>query len=124
MKTEKTIDTNTLIAEAASSEHKEAYKILDRNADYRIGVGARTAPPNHPSFFVEILIYLSRDDNKADLRILERSLACLKELQARNFKTVFQDDNCISCEAQVSGEKLESEYELTKSLVQSIFSET
>ena len=124
MKTEKTIDTNTLIAEAASSEHKEAYKMLDRSLNYRIGVGARTAPPNHPSFFVEILIHLSRDDNKADLRILERSLACLKELQARNFKTVFQDDNCVSCEAQVSGEKLESEYDLTKSLVQSIFSET
>ena len=124
MKTEKTIDTNTLIAEAASSEHKEAYKTLDRNLNYRIGVGARTAPPNPPSFFVEILIYLSRDDNKVDVRILEKSIACFKELQARNFKTVFQDDNCISCEAQVSGEKLESEYQLIKSLVQSIFSET
>jgi hypothetical protein len=123
MKENTPLDAAVLLKEAKTSEHQEAYRALERTLNYRIGMGVRLTPPNPPSFFVEILVYLSPDDNKVDVRILEKSLACLKALQARNFKTIFQDNNCISCEAQVSAEKLESEYELTKSLAQSNFNE-
>ena len=115
------IKTKTLITEATASEHKEAYKTLDKNKEYRIGAGARITSPNHPIFFIEILIYLTHDYDKADIEVLEKGLTCTKALQERKFKTVFQDDNCISCETEVSEEKLESEYERTKALVQSIF---
>ena len=121
MNAEKTINVEALVAEAESSEHKEAYTTLNRAANFRIGIGARIASPNRPSFFIEILIHLSHDSNEADLHVLEKSLALLKALQARGFKTVFQGDNWVSCEAQVSNENLTTEYEWATSLVQSVF---
>ncbi|MCJ7560283.1 hypothetical protein MUO79_06655 [Candidatus Bathyarchaeota archaeon] len=118
---EKIIDVNKLISEASSSEHKESYQTLDRDANFRIGVGARTVPQNNPSFFVEILIRLSSDSSELDLDVLEKCLVVLKAFRARGFKEVFQDDNCVSCEAQVSSADLLKEYEMAKTVVRSVF---
>lgn len=121
MKEDPLLNATTLLKEAENSEHQEAYRTLEKTLNYRISVGARLTPPNPPYFFIEILIYLSIDDGKVDLRVLEKSLSCLRELQARRFKTVFQDGNCIACEEQVSKEKLKPEYERAKSLIAKIF---
>jgi hypothetical protein len=115
------INPSALAAEAESSEHKEAYKLLYRNARFRIGSGARITSPNNPTFFLEILIHLTSENNEVDMQVLEKTTSTLKELQARNFKTTFQDNNCISCEAAVAKEKLKTEYEWAKTMVNSIF---
>jgi hypothetical protein len=94
MKENEQLDAKALLEEAKASEHGEAYRTLDKNPNFRIGVGVRLTPPNKPSFFVEILIYLCPSFRNADLDVLEKSLTCLKELKARNYALTCQDGNC------------------------------
>jgi hypothetical protein len=121
MKQNTPIGVAALLEEAKASEHKEAYQTLERTVNYRIGRGVRLTPPNPPSFFVEILIYLAPENGKVDLRVLEKIISALRELQERGFRALFQDDNCLSCEAQVPAERLTAEYERDKALMKNIF---
>jgi hypothetical protein len=105
-----------------ASEHKEAYRTLDRNQNFRIGIGVRLNSPSAPSFFVEILIFLCPSLSTANLEALEKSLTCLKKLQARNYSLIGQDDNCISCETATPAQNLAEEYAAVKSLLKAIFS--
>jgi hypothetical protein len=121
MKETKTLEVKALLEEAKASEHREAYKTLDRNPNFRIGIGVRLTPPNTPSFFVEILVYLCPSLSDADLTVLEKSLTCLKRLQARNFSLTCQDGNCVSCEKTTPVQNLPEEYAAVKSLTEAIF---
>jgi len=115
------IDIKVLLKKAQDSEHKEAYMPLDKSPRFRIGVGVRLTPPDSSSFFVEILIYLCSSSSAPDLKLLENSLICLKELQARNYILTCQDDNCISCETAVQVQNLTEEYVEVKSLIKAHF---
>ena len=121
MKEDKMFDTKMLIEGAKDSEHMEAYKTLDRKQNFRIGIGVRLKPSDAPSFFVEILIYLCPTFNKADLRVLEKSLEFLKKLQVRNYSLICQDGNCISSEKAVLSKQLAEEYSAVKSLIKKVF---
>jgi hypothetical protein len=121
MKETKPLDAAALLEEAKASEHEEAYRTLDKNQNFRIGVGVRLTPPNPPSFFVEILIYLCPSFRNADLTVLEKSLTCLKELKAKNYTLTCQDGNCVSCEATVSSGRLAGEYGKVKALMNASF---
>jgi hypothetical protein len=114
----KPIDADALIKEARTSEHKEAYKLLERNHTFRIGVGARVDLSDAPSFFIEIIISLCSNSSEVDLQNLEKILLCLRALQAREYSMVYQDGNCISCERSLSAQSLPAEYEAIKSLVE------
>ena len=122
MKESKPLDTKTLLEDAKASEHEEAYRTLDKNLNFRIGIGVRLTSPSAPSFFVEILIYLCPSLSTVDLEALEKSLTCLKELQARNYSLISQDDNCISCETTIPAQNLSEEYAAVRSLLKAIFS--
>ena len=121
MKTAASIDPTILLNEAKASEHHEAYRTLEKAVNYRIGVGVRLNPPNPPHFFVEILLYLTPNEDHVDIAILEKSVSALKELQAKGFTATFQDGNCISCETQVPQERLPAECELEKTLIKNTF---
>ena len=121
MKETKPLDAAALLEAAKTSEHGEAYRTLDKNQNFRIGVGVRLAPSNPPSFFVEILIYLCPSFRNADLTVLEKSLTCLKELKAKNYTLTCQDGNCVSCEATVSSARLAGEYGKVKALMNASF---
>jgi hypothetical protein len=110
MKENELLNAEVLLEEAKASEHGEAYRTLDKNPNFRIGVGVRLTPFHPPSFFVEILFHLCPSFRNADLDVLEKSLTCLKELKARNYTLTCQDGNCVSCEATVSAAKLIKEY--------------
>ncbi|MCW4046509.1 MAG: hypothetical protein NWE99_02970 [Candidatus Bathyarchaeota archaeon] len=81
----------------------------------------RLTPPNPPSFFVEVLIYLCPNLSNADLVTLEKSLTCLKKLKARNYALTCQDGNCVSCEAMMPAPKLADECAQVKALMQDSF---
>ncbi len=116
----KQVDAEALIKEAENAEHKEAYKPLERNKAFRIGVVARADATNHPSFFIEIIISLAPDICEVDLPHLEKTLECLKALHARRYSLTYQDDNCISCETEVSAHKIAEEYAAAKALMQTL----
>jgi hypothetical protein len=121
LKKSKPLEIKALLEEARASGHGEAFKTLERNPNCRVGVGARLPSPGGPTFFIEILIYLCPSSSEADLQALEKSLKCLKELQARNYSLTCQDDNCVSCEATVPERSLAAEYEAVNSLIKSVF---
>ena len=110
------IDFQDLQEEAERSEHKEAFRVLERRNDYRMGVGARLETPHHPSFFVEVLVNICQRSSKVDLVVLQEKLELLKELQARGYSMSCQDYSCISCETTVSSDNIASEYEFLKSI--------
>jgi len=122
MKENKPLDTKTLLKEAKNAEHKEAYRTLEKNQNYRIGIGVRLTPPNTPSFFIEILLYLCPNSTNVNLKTIEKNLTCLKALQKRNYTLTCQDDNCISCEKATPIQKLTEEYTTIKALIKTIFS--
>jgi len=110
-----------LLEEAKAGGHREAYKTLNKESNFRIGVGVRLTPTNVPSFFVEILVYLCHSLSEADLIVLEKSLSCLKQLQARNFSLTCQDGNCVSCEKATTIQNLPQEYAAVKSIAETVF---
>jgi len=122
MKENKPLDTKTLLKEAKNAEHKEAYRTLEKNQNYRIGIGVRLTPLNTPSFFIEILLYLCPNSTNVNLKTIEKNLTCLKALQKRNYTLTCQDDNCISCEKATPIQKLTEEYTTIKALIKTIFS--
>jgi hypothetical protein len=121
MKESEPLDAKALLKAAEASEHGEVYRTLDKNPNFRIGVGVRLTPPNKPSFFVEILIYLCPSFKNVDLTVLEKSLKCLKELKASNCALTCQDGNCVSCEATVSANRLAEEYGKIKAVMKASF---
>ena len=89
----------SLIEEAETSRGKEAYQLLENTPSVRIGVGARSNLPNPPSFFVEVVVKLSPQSNKVNLKKLQKNLHLLQSLQSEGFILTYQEDVSISCEA-------------------------
>jgi len=109
MEGRKRVNTRALVKEAAESEHKESYSVLERGGHYRLGVGARLDPSGKPSFFLEVLVPLCESSSIALLRDLEMRVAFLKELEARGYSLSCEDGSCISCEAILPPARLASE---------------
>jgi hypothetical protein len=112
----KPIDTEALAKEAKTSRDKESYRLLEKTPFYRIGMGARADSANSFSFFLEIVIKLSAENNEVDLQHFEKTLCLLKSLQKRGYSLTYQD-NSISCETTRSFNELSKEYAYTKSMI-------
>ena len=120
MKEKNKIDVEVLQEEAKNSEGQESFRVLERSLDHRIGVGARLTPSDHPSYFLEVLIYLCPGSSTVNLHSLESKLMLLKELQARGY-SLNCEGNCISCETTVPPQKLAAECETIESITKKIF---
>jgi hypothetical protein len=108
------------VDEAKASKDKEAYKLLEKNQTYRIGVGARIDSPDAPSFFVEVLINLSDGHGEVDLPRLEKTVICLNALHTRGYLLAY-DGNSVSCESKKGFQNLNDEYSAVKALMKSAF---
>ena len=111
------MDASALSKRAQGSIEKEAYVQLEKTTTYRIGVGARASPSTMPSFFVEVIINLSKD-RQVDLKQLEKTLSCLKSLKDRGYTLTYEDGGSISCEITCTVEDPNEEYKTIKSLIQ------
>jgi hypothetical protein len=114
----KPINVQALLEKAKVNEHKEAYRQIERNKTYRIGIGARVE--NTPSFFVEIIISLTLGSNEVDIHYLEKAINCLKHLREKNYALTYQDFNCIACEINIEPQNLTKEYTTTLKLIKRI----
>jgi hypothetical protein len=113
----KPIDSKSLMEEAKNSRDKEAYKLLEKTLSHRIGIGARADSPKPSTFFVEVVVKLSSENEEVNLPHLEKTLRLLKALQKRSYVLTYQDDNSISCEKTISILKIHHEYTQAKSIV-------
>jgi len=117
----KTIDIQALQKDAENSEHGEAYRVLNRSSNYRIGAGARLTPSGQPSFFFEVVVQSCLESSEVDLQLLEKNLVFLRKLKARGYSLNCEDDGCISCEVTVSSQNVASEYEAIRLTIKDIF---
>jgi hypothetical protein len=117
----KTIDIQALQKDAEKSEHREAYRVLDRSNNYRIGAGARVTPSGQPSFFLEVVVQSCLESSEVDLQLLEKNLMFLKELKARGYSLNCEGDGSISCEVTVSPQNIASEYETIRLTIKNTF---
>jgi hypothetical protein len=122
MKVSQEIDIQALLEKAEDSEYKEAFLVLEKSTHYRIGAGVRLQSSNHPSFFIEVLIYLCPNSSQVDLSLFEKKLNFLKELQGRTYVLMCQPDNSICSEFILSPKNLVTEYETINLIAQKIFS--
>ena len=105
------IDAHSLQEEANRSEDKEAFAVLTRIRDFRVGVGARLGSPAKPIFFIEIIASLCADRSVVNLNSLENKLLILRKLKERGYVLTCEEDEAISCELVVPSENLTLEYD-------------
>jgi hypothetical protein len=119
MKHNKSVNAKDLLRQAKASEHKEAYQLMSKTANYRVGIGARlpSAPTQTSTFFIEIIINLCPTCSAVDLVFLERALTCLKALQLKGYCLTCQDDNSILCEKLVTEQNLHNEFEKANAII-------
>jgi hypothetical protein len=114
------IDIHFLQEEAKKSEDKEAFTVLTRMPNYRVGVGARMESPEQTIFFVEIIVSLCASDHVVNLDFLKKNLAILRQLKERGYVLACEEDGTVSCELAVPLENLTVEYEATTSIIERI----
>ena len=105
------IDPHSLQEGANKSEDKEAFAVLTRIRDFRVGVGARLESPAKPIFFIEIIASLCADRSVVNLNSLENKLLILRKLNERGYVLTCEEEEAISCELAVPSENLTLEYE-------------
>ena len=112
------IKFDLLQKEAKKSEDKEAFQVLTRKANFRIGVGARLESPTKTVFFIEITANLYSGNPDLELDFLEKNLTVLRKLKKRGYSLVSDADGTVSCELTVPLKNLAREYNVTKSMIE------
>ncbi|MCD1293528.1 hypothetical protein CUJ83_00770 [Methanocella sp. CWC-04] len=101
-------------------DNAESYRIIHNSPHYRIGYGTTTVGENLFSFFVEVTLTLFNERPRVNIQTLEKDLMIIKELHRRGYTLNCHDDACISAELIVSPQKIKSEYEDVKTLIEDI----
>jgi hypothetical protein len=118
MKKTSKIDIQSLQEEAKKSEVNEAFTIVTKMQNCRIGVGARLESPETSAYFVEVLISLCTSHHPVNLDLAEKNLFLLRQLDKRGYMLNCEEDGCISCELIVSSEKLIAECEAATLIIE------
>jgi len=109
---------HSLQEEAEKSRDNEAFKVLAKIGDCRIGMGVRLESPKEPTFFIEVLVSLCTGGNHVNLNIIERKLSLLKRLNQKGYVLNCEEDGCVSCELTVQSKSLTSECVTTSSILE------
>ena len=102
-------DAGRLAGIARTSEDGEAYHIVVRAPHYRIGVGAR-ASSDAPSYFVEVVIEVFREDSPPDFAAVRDALSRAEALEARGHDLRWERDGALMGERAVSATDIEREW--------------
>lgn len=112
------INIHFLQEEAKKSEDKEAFTVLARIPNCRVGVGARLESPEQTVFFVEIIVSLCAGHHVVNLDFLEKNLAILRQLKERGYVLTCEGDGTVSCELAVPSKNLTAEYEAATLIIE------
>lgn len=121
MKESNRIHIDSLEEEAKKSEEKEAFKVLVKMQNCRVGAGARYDSADNLSFFVEVLLNLCASNNPMNLDLVEKNLVLLRRIEERGYVLSCEEDGSILCELTVSSKNLISECEVMNSIVRRAF---
>ena len=109
---------HTLQEEAERSEDNEAFTVIGKIGDCRIGLGARLESPKEPTFFIEVLVSLCTGHDPVNLNIMERKLSLLRRMKQKGYIFNCEEDGCISCELAVQSKSLVAECMTTRSILE------
>jgi hypothetical protein len=92
------------------SQNRETYQLIEKNQDYRVGVGARATSCPRCSFFVEVIILNSSLPNEGlDMDRLEKVFNCLRILNLKGYLITDEDRGCFASEKTVDPKRLNNE---------------
>lgn len=112
------INVHSLQEEARKSEDKEAFTVLAKVGNCRIGVGVRLKLLAEPTFFVEVLVSLCTSQDAVDLNLIDRGLSLLRRLEQNEYVLNCEEDGCISCELTVQLKDLSAEFKDTRTTIE------
>jgi len=110
--------TSSLQEQAERSGNNEAFKILAKIGDCRIGAGARVEPHKEPTFFIEVLLSLCTGHNPVNLDDMSKKLSMLKRLKQDKYVLSCEEDGCVSCELAVQSKSLAARYAIAKTILE------
>ena len=111
------INIHSLQEEAEKSEDNEAFQVLARIKNCRVGVGTRLESDDKPSFFIEVLVSLCTSNRSVNLDHIEKKLLLLRRLEERGYILSCEEDSSVSCELIVPSKNLMAECETTVSVI-------
>jgi hypothetical protein len=109
---------HSLQEEAERSGDNEAFTVLAKIGDCRIGMGARLESPRELTFFIEVLVSLCTGYDQVNLNIIERKLSLLKRLNQKGYVLECEEDGCVSCELTVQSKGLTAECMTASSILE------
>ncbi len=110
-----TIDTQILEQQARSSQQKEAYRLLEKTSNFRLGVGVRLDSDPASHFFVEVTINLT-SVNEVSTAQLEKAVMCLRQLESRGY-TLTHQNGAVTCESTISVDGVSDECQAVRHLL-------
>ena len=108
-----------LISQARLAEDHEAYHLVAKQRDFRIGLVV-TAVPNAPvAFRVEVLLQVLAKNTQPRIADLGRMKSILDILSTRGYSLEHHDSCWILCERTVTAEDAEEECERVMAIIRS-----
>ncbi len=114
------VDLVGLARRAEVSGDREAYLAVARAAGYRIGAGARAAPGNGPSFFVEVVLDPFPRRPEVDLDSFAEGSALVDRLQSRGYSLSCDDTGVVTCERTIGRERVSRELQEVQAMLTSL----
>ena len=121
MKESTRIHIDALEGEAKKSEEKEAFKVLVKMQNCRVGAGARYDSADNLSFFVEVIVSLCASNSPVNLDLVEKNLVLLRRIEEGGYVLYCEEDGSILRELTVPSKNLISECEVMNSIVTRAF---
>ncbi len=114
------LDTDKLKSKARRGDLKEYYETIERELDYKIGIGTRMNKSKGPIFFLEVIISFCEGDGKLDIGRVREKLNVIEEFEGMRYYVRCDKDNFIVCEKEVIEADILDEYNKSKRILVSL----
>jgi len=106
------MDIDELEKKVEETCHKESIMAVEKNKDYKIGIGLRINKKKENKFFVAIQVSLGfNDDCSVDIGSLEKRVRALRLLDSNGYTLCYGGNGSIYCELKVKRANLEKKVE-------------
>ena len=114
------IDPVELAERARASDEGEAYVVVERGAELKLGVGVCCAACEKPAYFIEVVVCMCPEDGMPDLDRMLEKIYFLKSLRIMGFHLRCEDYG-VSCDKYTPVERFREDCEAVVALVRAHF---
>lgn len=91
------LDLEVLEEEAREQQSKETYQQVSGGKDHRLGVVVAVSPVGELVHSIELLICIFQVLTELEVQLMERAIGLSKELKAKGYLVLYEEDGWISC---------------------------